>query len=176
MGCRGVGSYTVSYTSSRDFYFDVSLILFALLLQFVLIPAGVDMGGAQDEAILLRPDFWPRVIAVVMFVAATAHLALGLYKGPPPAANAETAKLKIRPLGAAAIAGILVIILIAVRQNGLLLPAVACFLLAAFAIHPGKRMLKVGLAVAVPVAVLLFFERIANIPMPIGRALQGLIF
>ena len=162
--------------TSNETYFDLVLIVIALVLLLAVIPAGVDVTGAEGQSSLLRPDFWPRVIAMVLLVASVAHLAHALLRGTSARPGPTAEKVTFNPVGAAAIVGILVFMLIAGRDVGLLAPAILSFVLVAFAIHPGHRLMKVILAIAVPLVVILFFEFVANIPMPFGRLFQGLLY
>ncbi len=147
-----------------------------LVVLVVLIPLGIDLSEVDaNTRLLIRPDFWPSVLACLMVAAGFGFFAARRFgkrsNGKPGAADG----IRISARGALAVAAVATLLAAADEETGLLVPAMIAFLVASFAFGTEHRLAKVMLAIAVPVVLVLFFERVANISMPLGSVVERLV-
>jgi len=143
---------------------------------FYLIPAGVD-SPANVAHLSLAPDFWPRIVAVVL---ALTGLLLMLKPGAAavdespresPAPSSTVARVLRLGVVLAALFGFYALI----PHAGMVVPGmVFIFALLGFA---GERRwrLMATVAVGVPLLLYVFFTQVAGVPIPLGvfESLRG---
>lgn len=125
----------------------------------VVVPAGIAV-----EA--LRPNFWPVILCTALLVLSLCLAAAPLLRKEPVRPRAGTGGVAVF-LGPLCVIGVMFAYYLVVAASGMLLPSAAT--LAVLAWLFGERRLSriVPLALALPVALHLFFVKIANVPMPI---------
>ncbi|MDA0338256.1 MAG: tripartite tricarboxylate transporter TctB family protein [Proteobacteria bacterium] len=159
---------------TRDTYVGGLTALAGLLAVFVLVPYGVELYEIDDTTlVLIRPDFWPLVVGWLM-VAVGAGFALWSMRH----ASADVDVIapfgdKTDARGMWACVGVIAIFLFTSDATGMVLPAIALFLVASLGFGQGRLWLRVAGSVLVPLGIMLFFEHVANIPVPLGP-LEGL--
>ena len=160
----------------RERLTGIGVLMLGLLIFFVLIPYGIDQPGSVEHS-ALAPDFWPRIIAVIM-------MAMGLLLAVRPVPDDDEDEEQgdehddrwLRRLpGFAAALGALLGFYALIPSLGMVVPGVAViFGLMVFA---GERRWRLVTAIAVGVPILLyaFFVYVAGIPIPLGvfESLRG---
>ena len=151
----------------RERLTGVGVALLGLLIFAVLIPWGIDRPGNVEHA-ALAPDFWPRIIAVVM-------MALGALQAVRPAPDdededggADTGRWLHRVPGLAVALGALFGFYVLVPSLGMVVPGVAVIF--ALMVFGGERrwVLAATVAAGVPILLYAFFVYVAGIPIPLG--------
>ena len=145
--------------------------LLGLLIFSVLIPYGIDRPGNVEHA-ALAPEFWPRIIAVIM-------MALGvlLALGPVPDDEDEdgdgdggedSGRWLHRLPGLAAALGALFGFHVLIPSLGMVVPGAA--LIFGLMVLAGERrwLLAAAVAAGVPILLYAFFVHVAGIPIPLG--------
>ena len=177
---------------TRERLTGIGVLVLGLLVFFVLIPRGVDQPGNVEHA-ALAPDFWPRIIAVVIAL-------MGLLLAVRPAQEDDGEK-GVSESGAGESSGIgegsgggeavvhwpqrlpgLAVTLGALFAFYFLIPflgmvASGAALIFGLMVYAGERRWPrvAAIAVGVPVALYLFFVYVASIPIPLGvfESLRG---
>lgn len=162
----------------RERLIGVGVLLLGLLVFAVLIPVGIDRPVNVEHA-ALAPEFWPRIIAVVMMGMG----ALLVVRPQPEEEDEDDAEggagdavpWRHRLAGLAAALGALFGFHLSIPSLGMVVPgAVLIFGLMVFG---GERRWRLAVAVAVGVPSLLyaFFVHVAGIPIPLGvfESLRG---
>lgn len=164
---------------NKDMFLGLLTIAAGVLVLTIMIPLGVDMEEVEaNTPTLIMPDFWPRVIGVLMTLVGVIYTFLSWRNLNPdtgpidPPKPAELSYVKARRL--IAVIGVAILFIIPDETTGLLFPAVAIFAISAYGFGGGLWPKKIALGIAVPIVLVLFFEKIAGIPMPLG-ILQGLM-
>jgi len=144
---------------------------------FWLIPAGVD-SPANVAHLSLAPDFWPRIIAVVLALTGLLLVlnpgAAAVHESPShesPAPSSTVARVLRLGVVLAMLFGFYVLI----PHLGMVVPGMAfIFALMGFA---GERRwrLMAAVAVGVPLLLYVFFTQVAGVPIPLGvfESLRG---
>ncbi len=169
---------------NKDQYVGVSTALFGLLVVFVLVPLGVDLDEVDaDTHALVRPDFWPNVVGYLMVLVGV--LFTFVSRAKPGSAETQPMleveadesagqKREIDPRRILWAIGVLALFGFTNDFTGLFLPSVVMFIVCAIA-YGGGRVAYIAIgAIFVPVLLQQFFERVANIPIPMG-ILEGLL-
>ena len=181
---------------TRERLTGIGVLVLGLLVFFVLIPRGVDQPGNVEHA-ALAPDFWPRIIAVVIAL-------MGLLLAIKPAREDDGEKgvgeggegngagessgagegsgggeavvrWPQRLPGLAVTLGALFVFYFLIPFLGMVASGAA--LIFGLMVYAGERRWPRGAAIAVgvPVALYLFFVYVASIPIPLGvfESLRG---
>lgn len=158
----------------KDQYLGGFTAIFGLLVMFVLIPWGIELDEVEPGTqLLIRPDFWPMVVGGLMVFLGSLYVIVARAKYKATAGGAAAApkadqRTKVDTRRLAAI--VVVVLLFAVTSDvtGMVLPAIALFVVSAFGFGGGHILYKVVGAILVPLVILQFFERVADIPIPLG--------
>ena len=157
----------------RERFTGIGVLLVGILVFFVLIPYGIDQ-PANVKHTALAPNFWPKIIAVVI-----AAMGLLLSVKPGRKTGSETGSddeaWAQRLPGLAVSLGSLFAFYFLIPSLGMVAPAAAlAFGLMLFA---GERRWRLGVAVAlgIPILLYVFFTYVASIPIPLGvfESLRG---
>lgn len=162
---------------------------FGAVLLFVIPRAVVIPSSAVVPS--LRPDFWPSILCGVLVLLGLG-LAAGSLSGPArpapesgcggcaPAPGSDPAPGPTRPArpgraAPACVAALLAAYAWTLEAAGMIIPSALAF--TALALLYGERRPGVLAVVAVglPVGLYLFFTQVANVPMPAGDLLAGLL-
>jgi putative tricarboxylic transport membrane protein len=162
----------------KDQYIGVFTACFGLLVIFVLVPIGVDLHEVEaDTQLLVRPDFWPTIVGGIMVVVGLVYTAVSRIKYRASGSSesqasedsaSESLPFRIETRRVVAIILVILLFLISNEFTGMFIPAVAMFIVCAIGLGDGRLTYKLLGAVLVPFFLLQFFERIANIPIPLG--------
>jgi len=148
---------------------------------FWLIPAGVD-SPANVAHLSLAPDFWPRIIAVVLALTGLLLMlnpgAAAVDESPShesPRESPAPSSTGMRVLRLGVVLAMLFGFYALIPYAGMVVPGMAfIFALTGFA---GERRwrLMATVAVAVPLLLYLFFTQVAGVPIPLGvfESLRG---
>lgn len=151
----------------------VGFVLVALsgILWFALIPLGVDAPGSIEN-VYQQPDFWIRVITVLMLITGLMILVqsrrsvnIGETDVIPPIKTDAIGPRFLRISG-----GLLIFFLFyfLVERLGIIVTSTLAILASSFLYREYRFYLTVPLAVIVPVALYFFFLKVASIPTPAG--------
>jgi putative tricarboxylic transport membrane protein len=156
----------------NDAIFAIAMMVFAILLAFVLIPAGVRVPAAVTH-LPLSPRFFPYVLSAMIFAFAFAFLIM-TYIGPPPLPE-DAAPVEWRrrwPLRLGVLALVLVAFVQLPERWGMLPIAILAML--ALLLVGGERRIWVliGVGGVVPIAVYFLFTEAFQVPMPAGPLLE----
>ena len=153
----------------RERLIGVGVALLGLLIFAVLIPFGIDRPGNVEHA-ALAPDFWPRIIAVIM-MALGALLAVS--PGPEDAdededGGEESGRWLHRLPGLAVALGALFGFHALVPSLGMVAPGAA--MIFGLMVFAGERrwLLAAAVSAGVPILLYAFFVHVASIPIPLG--------
>ncbi len=168
---------------NRDILIGGATITIAGVGFFVVIPIGIDVPSSV-KILALSPDFWPRIIMVMMAVCGLVVLAQGILASRNddgalhPETNDDTVPVVTNSVVhfdsrgqfvrvTAALAGLFAFYFV-VPYVGLVVGAMIIIVLSTR--HLGvKSWLRSGLlAVIMPVALYFFFTEVAQIPIPLG--------
>lgn len=149
--------------------------LLGLLIFSVLIPFGIDEPGNVEHT-ALAPDFWPRIIVVVMMVMGVLLAVRPVPEEEEDTDGGDDAGPWLRRLpGLAATLGALFGFYVLIPSLGMVVPGVA--LIFGLSVLAGERrwMLAAALAAGVPILLYAFFVHVAGIPIPLGvfESLRG---
>lgn len=163
----------------KDLCLGVFTGAFGLLVLFVLVPLGVDLDEVDaGTQMLIRPDFWPMVVAGLMVLIGSIYAVVSYSKSrasrTQPAATEARSRSPADPRRFTAIIVVILLFAFTGEFTGMLIPAIALFIVSAFGFGNSLTLYKAVGAVLVPLVILQFFERIANIPIPLG-VLQGIL-
>ncbi len=172
------------FSAKRDIWIGTTAIVLALAGWLVIIPSGVDVPKSV-KILALSPDFWPRIIMVILAVCGGIVLFQGLFEArrggieqSHPESADDTAPVEsdevihfetnvqaVRVIGA--FAGLFAFyflspILGVVGGCGILVFAATRFLGVESAV---KSLL---LALLLPILLYFFFTEVAHIPIPLG--------
>lgn len=156
----------------NDAIFAVTMVIFAVLLAFVIIPASVRVPAAVTH-LPLSPRFFPYVLSAMIFAFAFAFLIM-TYIGPPPLPE-DAAPVEWRrrwPLRLGALALVLVAYVQLPEKLGML--PIAIVSMVALLLVGGERRIWVliGVGGIVPIAVYFLFTEAFQVPMPAGPLLE----
>lgn len=139
----------------------------------VLIPAGIVVPGSVDQ-LALAPDFWPRIVAAVIFLMGLIMVA----RPGPPAPEAGALSWKKRFPGLCVVGACLFGFHLLIPYLGMVAGGTAVILILMW--YAGERGLYrlFGIALSVPVILYLFFVQVARIPLPLGwfESLGSLVY
>ncbi len=164
---------------NKDMFLGLLTIAAGVLVLTIMIPLGVDMEEVEaNTPILVRPDFWPRVVGALMTLVGVIYTILSwrnLKRDQDPSEIPKSSILEnTSPRRLLAVIGVAILFIIPNETTGLFFPAVAIFALTAYGFGGGQWPKKIVLCIAVPIILILFFEKVAGIPIPLG-ILQGLM-
>lgn len=152
----------------RERLIGIGVLVIGLLVFALLIPYGIDQPGNVEHA-ALAPDFWPRIIAVIMTVMG---LLLAIAPSPEEEDEDESGEDAGRWLhrltGLAVALGTLFGFYFLMPPLGMVAPGAA--LIFGLMIFAGERrwLLAAAIAVGVPIVLHAFFVHVAGIPIPLG--------
>jgi putative tricarboxylic transport membrane protein len=152
----------------ENLIFGIVMIVFAVAMAFVVIPAGVRVPASVTN-LPLSPRFFPYVLTGLVFVFAAAFVVMTLF-GPPPLPDDEEQPeaRPLWPLRLAALAGILAAYALLSERLGML-PMAVLATLVLLVLGDERRPLVVATAgIVLPVVVYAFFTEVAQVPMPEG--------
>jgi len=164
---------------NKDMFLGLLTIAAGVLVLTIMIPLGVDMEEVEaNTPILVRPDFWPRVVGVLMTLVGVIYTILSWRKFKLDQGSSDTPKPSILSNTTSrrlfAVIGVAILFIIPNETTGLFLPAVAIFTISAYGFGGGQWPKKIAIGIAVPIILVIFFEKVAGIPIPLG-ILQGLM-
>ena len=163
-------------TIYREAALGGGFVILALVVIFVVIPAGITMPGRLENR-ALAPNFWPLIIMGVLGLSGAILLlqALTSKKLENDSADSEGVQdaEKDRPMPqmifrVGTVFGVLFVFYFAISLAGIVLPSMlAVAFLTWFA---GERRWKiiVPLAILLPILLYYFFVHVAQITMPLG--------
>ena len=141
----------------------ICILLIGAAIFAVLIPVGIMVPGNVDQ-LALAPDFWPRIVAAVIFL-----MGLIMVVRPVPSVS-ETGLLpwKRRFPGLCVVGACLFGFHFLIPYLGMVAGGTAVILILMW--YAGERNLYrlFGIALSVPVILYLFFVQVARIPLPLG--------
>lgn len=161
----------------REVGIGLAALAIAALGWFVVIPLGIDM-PQQIDISALSPDFWPRIVMVLLALSGVVMAVQGVLESRHEALATEPetvdedeiiehapATLTARVVFALAM---LFVFYVAIFQFGIVVSSALIIIL--FTYMLGQRQWKyiLPLAVLLPVILYFFFVYVANIPMPLG--------
>lgn len=156
----------------HDAIFAVAMMVFAVAMAFVVIPAGVRVPASVTH-LPLSPRFFPYVLVGMVFVFAAAILVMSVIGPPPLPPDTEATALRPRwPLRLAALGAVLAAWVVLPERVGMLpLAIVATVIL--LLVGGERRIWMLGaIGVVVPVLVYLLFTEVFHVPMPAGPLLE----
>jgi len=144
-----------------------------------LVPLGVDLDEVEpDTQMLVRPDFWPMIVGGLMVLIGTiygmvSHLKLRAADSRTSDGESQVPQMpdfqkSIDPRRATAVIVVVLVFALSNDDTGMLLPAMAMFVVSAIGFGRGHMGYKMVGALVVPIILWQFFERVANIPIPLG--------
>jgi hypothetical protein len=155
----------------KDAVFGIALLVLSLFVLFWLIPVGIDSPGSVGN-IALAPAFWPRLIIIAMVGLSVLLIFQGLrdikvYRETGIGGERQHTS----PLGTLKIAVATVMLFVltwVMTWGGIVVPSMAA-LAFYMALHGERRLaVLVPVSIGLPVALYLFFLKVANSPMPLG--------
>lgn len=156
----------------NDAIFAVTMMIFAVLMAFVIIPAGVRVPAAVTH-LPLSPRFFPYVLSAMIFAFAFAFLFM-TYIGPPPLPE-DAAPVEWRQRWPLRL-GVLALVLMAFVQlpeRWGMLPIAILAMLALLLVGGERRIwVLIGVGGIVPIAVYFLFTEAFQVPMPAGPLLE----
>lgn len=171
---------------TKDTVVGGTVVAFALLELFFLVPYGVDDPGTVD-VMALGPNFWPTVIGVFLLFMGSLVIGQDVLRRrtrafvpePPdsPDSPATVATVDGEENGPAllapvprTIAAVALLFVYYAVLDPLGMVAASMLAMAAFTLLAGERRLTIviPLALAVPVVLFLFFREIAQVSIPLG--------
>lgn len=162
----------------RDLIEGVIFVFIGLFVMYWLIPAGVQVPSRMPNP-ALSPAFWPGIVSGLLIASGAlltiqSGVRLLRFGGGQKKPEVSGEELPVGFLKPALALGLLVPYYLACLYLGLLIPSIFAYV--AYAFLAGQRSVPVLLCsgVLLPVAVTLFFVKIANILIPVGP-LDGLI-
>ena len=138
---------------------------------FYLVPQGVDIEEVEPgTSLLVRPDFWPYVLGVMLFIAGAMYLVTSRWHSSTidKTESHDTSPNKNRVWQICAAFILMALFGLGSEAAGLVLPAIAIFLVSSLAFGRDLLHAKIIGSISVPLLLMLFFEYVANIPIPIG--------
>lgn len=161
----------------KDVYIGATTVLVGLIAVFGLVPYGVELYEVDSSTLLLiRPDFWPLVVGWMMIAGGTLFAIISLRSRPEITADVADKTdfyegVSHRKL--AVCVGVVLIFLTAGKTTGMVLPAIALFAISSVGFSGGKTWMKIVGSILTPLLLVFFFERVADIPIPLG-ILEGM--
>ena len=159
----------------REIGVGLVAITLAALGWFVVIPFGIDL-PSQIDIEALAPDFWPRIVMVLLAVSGIFIAVQGYFDGRNPplsddAADDEGAvehELPMLTLRVAFALAAMFVFYLTILEVGIVIAS--ALIIIAFSYVLGQRQWKLilSLAVALPVLLYVFFVHVASVPMPLG--------
>lgn len=152
----------------REITFAVLTLLASLLFAFVVIPAGVT-SPASVKHLPLSPTFLPYVLTIGVGLFALVHLLEAIFAAHIPGEDGNP--LGVHPRWFSRLAMLVVLLLIyLILPETLGMPLTAILVTIALMAIGGERrpLILLGVGIAVPVLVYLFFAHIAQVPLPMG--------
>jgi putative tricarboxylic transport membrane protein len=164
-------------TAKRDIWIGAIAIALAALGEFVVIPLGVTV-PSSIKVLALSPDFWPRVIMVLLAGAGAMILFQGLAAGklliaPPPVKLEGDNEVAHYPFKTqiirvtAAFAGLFIFYALS-PIIGMVVGCMVLVTLATRILGVTSWVKSLCLAVILPVALYFFFAKVAHVPIPLG--------
>ena len=136
-----------------------------VLALFVLIPVGI-VSPSDVPALALAPEFWPLVIASIFTLMGI------LMTIAPGSTDQETAEeLRLIPSRLPRLSGFLAVLFafyFSVPYLGMVLPAMVIIVGLCWFTGERRWLLLTSIAVGIPVVLVLFFQFVANMPIPLG--------
>jgi hypothetical protein len=147
-----------------------------IALLALVIPAGIDLSEIEAKTgVLVRPDFWPIMVAAILTVAGLGYFVASRFVAASDVSHSAPRFARFNLKGALAIFAVVALLLLADTTIGLLIPAILMFAITSFSYGPEQRWLKIVLAIAIPCALVGFFEFVANIDVPVGSLVGKVI-
>lgn len=150
---------------NRDLWAGILILLLGALLLAILIPTGIDEPRKVKFAVM-SPSYFPRIVAIAMVLVGLAITAgAAMNKAPEPMFEG------LSSLAAVKVCIVFLIFLataLALPSAGFLLTCV--FAAAALMLLAGERnpVIICLVSILLPIALHLFFTKIANVPIPGG--------
>ena len=152
----------------REIVFAALTLLAAILFGLFVIPAGVTQ-PASVRHLPLSPVFLPYLLTIAVGVFALVHLAEALLAPHIPDEDAQAPDPHPRwPLRLAALTGLLLVYLLLPETLGMLLTAILVTIVLMAMGGERRPQILLGVGIAVPLVVYLFFVHVAQVPMPEG--------
>ncbi|MDD9982976.1 MAG: tripartite tricarboxylate transporter TctB family protein [Gammaproteobacteria bacterium] len=151
----------------RERLTGIGVALAGVVLFAVLIPYGIDQPGNVEHA-ALAPDFWPRIIAVIIMAMGVLLAVRPMSEEDDEEDGADAGGWRRRLLGLAVALGALFGFYFLIPSLGMVVPGVAVIL--ALMVFGGERrwLLAAVLGAGVPILLYVFFVHVAGIPIPLG--------
>ena len=151
----------------RERLTGVGVSLLGLLILTVLIPWGIDQPGNVEHT-ALAPDFWPRIIAVIMMVLGVLQAVRPVPDDDGEDGGEDSGRWLHRVPGLAVALGALFGFYVLIPSLGMVAPGVAVIF--GLMVFGGERrwLLAAVVAAAVPLLLYAFFVHVAGIPIPLG--------
>jgi putative tricarboxylic transport membrane protein len=160
----------------REIGVGLAAIAIAVLGWFVVIPIGIDL-PSQIDISALAPDFWPRVVMLLLAAAGIAIVAQGAYDARhPPVADLEAAEEEeaiehpFAQLAARVVFALAVMFAfyVAILEVGIVVSSALVIVVFTYALGYRQWRHILPLAVLLPVLLYVFFVHVASVPMPLG--------
>ncbi|MGK7651884.1 tripartite tricarboxylate transporter TctB family protein [Roseovarius sp. B08] len=152
----------------REIVFAVLTILASVLFALFVIPAGVT-SPASVKHLPLSPTFLPYVLTIGVGLFALIHLLEAIFAAHIP--GEDDASLGTHPRWKSRVlmlVGLLALYLLMPERLGMPLTAIVVTI-ALMAIGGERRpLILLGVGIAVPLLVYLFFAHVAQVPLPMG--------
>ncbi len=155
----------------------LAAIFIAALGWFVVIPVGIDLPSQIDIG-ALAPDFWPRIVMVMLGACGLVIAGQGYLDGrhqtggDEPEDLDEAEVIEHSPAQMAArvtfALGAMFLFYFAIVEIGIVVASTIIMIVFTYAL--GQRQWKyiLALAVGLPVILYFFFVHVASVPMPLG--------
>ena len=155
-----------------DVVFAGAMMVFAVVMAFMVIPAGVRVPASVTH-LPLSPRFFPYVLVGMVFVFAASMLVMSMVGPPPLPPDVEATALRLRwPLRLAALLAVLAGWVVLPERVGML-PLAILATLALLVLGGERRLWMLGaVGVVVPVLVYLLFTEVFHVPLPAGPLLE----
>lgn len=170
-GLDAVPGASFMRSAYKDVVLGVALLVISIFVLAWLIPVGIDSPGTVSNP-ALAPAFWPRLIMIAMTGLSVVILLQGvnrvrILRAEGVEAEPHEPNLAGNLKTAIAAAGLFVFTW-AMTWGGIVVPsmvALACYM----ALYGERRLaIIIPVSVGVPLALYLFFLKVALVPMPLG--------
>jgi len=151
----------------RERLTGIGVALAGVVLFAVLIPYGIDQPGNVEHA-ALAPDFWPRIIAVIIMAMGVLLAVRPMSEEDDEEDGGDAGGWRRRLSGLAVALGALFGFYFLIPSLGMVVPGVAVIF--ALMVFGGERrwLLAAALGAGVPILLYVFFVHVAGIPIPLG--------